>query len=83
MRAGLLVVCAVCGSALFAGCGGSAPQSREESARDILKPTDLEAMTPEMRSRVPANGLGPAPGTSGAPGATPGAPATPPPGGLR
>lgn len=63
---------------LFLACLGCAedekPMTKEEAAKKIFAPTKVEDMSPEMRSKIPANGLGPA-GDGGArpnlPGATP------------
>jgi hypothetical protein len=58
---------------VLAGCGsGDKPMTKGEAEDKIFAPTDIESMTPEMKAKIPANGLGPA-GTTTAklPGATP------------
>ncbi|MDX2066568.1 MAG: hypothetical protein SFX74_12585 [Fimbriimonadaceae bacterium] len=89
-----LLPCFVMLAALaLAGCDGSEkPMSKDEAKDKIFAPTDLDKMTPEMRAKVPANGMGPA-GSSGGggsatppanlPGANPPPGATPPTGATR
>lgn len=66
----------ILGLIVLTGCASQEkPLSQQEAKEKIFAPTDVNGMSPEMRARIPQNGLGPA-GTPGQkPEGAPGAPA--------
>lgn len=74
---GWLILAAAALCLLAAGCADTGPSMTKEEAEDtIFTKTDVANMTPEMKAKIPANGLGPVGGAPGGsqpmgPGAAP------------
>lgn len=73
MRLWILALAGLACVALVGCDGGEKPMSKKDAEDKIFAPTDVNSMSPEMKAKIPSNGLGPA-GSQGAPqmpGATP------------